>query len=117
MDTVAVNQRALILMESHSSKWFSPSRRNHQPARMPATTGNASAMAPKSNCPAGRLPRIGTAGSGPTEVPSGPAVEPMPSEKPAPEDHDKAKITRLGRKPSWAIVSTAPPKAPACRPS
>ena len=32
VDAAAVNQRARTLMDSHSSKWFSPSRRNHQPA-------------------------------------------------------------------------------------
>ena len=59
VETAAVNQRARILMESHSSKWFSPSRRNHQPARTPASTGTTRATKPKSSDPAGRAANTG----------------------------------------------------------
>ena len=113
VETVAVNQRARILMESHSSKWFSPSRRNHQPANVPAMTGTTSAAAPKSSDPAGSAANTGIEGSGPTAVPSAPAWEPTPRAKPAPDVQARANTARLGRKPSCAMVSTAPPRAPA----
>src|SRR6478735_7194230 len=97
VETVAVNQRALTLMESHSSKWFSPSRRNHQPARTPARAGTTRATNPYSSAPEGNAANTGMEGSGPTAVSSGPAWEPTPSAKPEPDVQASANTARLGR--------------------
>ena len=76
--------------------------------------GTASPTKPKARSPAGSAPRIGSAGSGPTTVPSGDTCDPTPSAKPGPANHDAIQMTTLGTNASCPAVTMIPPSTSVC---
>ena len=114
VDRVSEAQRRGIFRESHSSKWFSPSRSSHQPARKPPATGRSrNSQDHAGSSPTGSAVSTGMAGCGPTRVCRGATTDPIPRLNPAPVVHANVHIARFGMMPSWATVTTAPPQTPA----
>ena len=105
-----VIQRRGRRMAIQSSRWFSPSRQNHQPASRPATTGMASTPGAKAHgSPVGTAASTGTSGRGPSAVWNGDVVVPAPRENPAPVAQASAQTTMLGRYPSCSAVRAVSP--------
>ena len=98
VDSKNVNHRMGSRMAIQSSRWFSPSRKNHQPARTPARTGNTTtAEAYSHGSPSGSAANGGKCGNAPNAFSNGEVIVPSPTENPAPLAHAAAHTIMLGR--------------------
>ena len=114
-DTGRERARTRILRATHSSKWSSPSRKNHSPAKNPAPTGTISAPYPMNPRFWGMAPTEGNRGSACTVECASPTFVPAPNDSPEPVDQAMECMTILGIYPSCSMVTAKSPTAPACR--